>query len=204
MLTTSEFFDWADGKALDMDGVPASQPYQCVDLTKYYLLKKFGIKGFSFTTASNPHGYAKGLWENFDEYPELKGKFVKIKNTADFVPQKGDIVEWKGESPCGTAGHTAIATGKNIGTIRFYSLDQNWGGKHYCTDILHSYKSVYGVIRPLQKVTITELNVRDGAGTQYKKVGEIPKGTLVKPSKYENGWAYISAYGGWVAGNYLD
>ena len=204
MMTTSEFFDWADGKALDMDGVPASQPYQCVDLTKYYLLKKFGIKNFSFTTKSNPHGYAKGLWENFDEYPELKGKFVKIKNTPDFVPQKGDIVEWKGESPCGVAGHTAIATGKNIGTIRFYSLDQNWGGKHYCTDILHSYKAVYGVIRPLQKVTTTDLNVRDGAGTQYKKIGEIPKGTLVKPSKYTDGWAYIPAYGGWVAGNYLD
>lgn len=203
MMTKTDFLEWAKGRSLDYDGVP-DQPYQCVDEVKYYLDKVYGIKGFSFTTNSNPHGYAKGLWENFDEYPQLKGVFVKIKNTADFVPQKGDIVEWKGESPCGTAGHTAIATGKNIGTIRFYSLDQNWGGKHYCTDILHSYKAVYGVIRPLLKVTTTELNVRDGAGTNYKKVGEIPGGTLVKPSKYTNGWAYIPAYGGWVAGNYLD
>ena len=208
MMTTDEFFDWAEGKKLDYDGVPTSSSnpdlrYQCVDLIKYYLDKKFSIKNFSFTTKSNPHGYAKGLWENFDEYPQLKGKFVKVKNTPDFVPQKGDIVEWRAGDPCGKAGHTALSKGRNISTIRFYSLDQNWGVP-YCKTILHSYKGVYGVIRPLQKVTTTALNVRNGAGANYKWLGEIPKGTLVMPSKYENGWAYIPAYGGWVAGNYLD
>lgn len=203
MMTKTEWLKWADGRSIDLDGVPKDNPYQCADAAKSYVKKCYDID-FTFTSPSNPYGYVSGLYLYFDEHPEFKGKFIRIKNTPDFVPQKGDIVEWGAGDPCGKAGHTAVALGKSTDTTKWFSsLDQNWK-KPYCREVLHRYTGVLGVIRPLLKVTTTDLNVRDGAGTQYKKVGEIPGGTLVKPSKYTNGWAYIPAYGGWVAGNYLD
>lgn len=201
MMTKSEWLAWADGRSIDLDGVPKDNPYQCADAVKSYVKKCYGID-FTFTSPSNPYGYASGLYLYFDEHPELKGKFIRIKNTPDFVPQKGDIVEWGAGDPCGKAGHTAVAEGKNIGTYRFYSLDQNWK-KPYCREVLHSYKGVLGVIRPLQWVTTTDLNVRSGAGTDYKKVGEIPKGKLVTVLHWQDGWAQIGK-NEWVAGNYLD
>ena len=202
MLTKSEYLKWADGRAIDTDGVP-SQPYQCVDEVKDYLKKCYGIV-MTFSSPSNPHGYAKGLWYYFNEHPELQGKFIKIKNTPDFVPQKGDIVEWGTcEGVTGKAGHTALAEGINEGTTRFVSLDQNWGGKHYCTDVRHSYSGVLGVIRPLLKCTTAALNVRSGAGTSFPVIDELPKGTLVRPVKYSGSWACIGD-GRWVSAKYLD
>ena len=205
MKTKSEFLYWARGKSLDYDGVP-SQPYQCVDEVKFYLDQCYGIKNFTFTTNSNPHGYAKGLWFDFTKYPQLKGKFIRIRNTPDFIPQKGDIVEWDYcAGVTGEAGHTAIAEGikKIDSTQHFVSLDQNWGGKHYCAEIKHNYKGVLGVIRPLQKCTTADLNVRSGAGTNYPVVDELPKGTLVLPKKYQGNWAMIGE-DKWVSCNYLD
>ena len=202
MMTKSDFLKWANGKKLDYDGVP-SQPYQCVDEIKFYLEKCYGIKNFSFTTNKNPHGYAKGLWYNFDDYPQLKGKFIKIKNTPDFVPQKGVIVEWGTyDGVTGVAGHTAIALGKGNRST-FYSLDQNWGGKYYCAEIKHNYKGVLGVIRPLLKCTTANLNVRSGAGTNHPVVDELPKGTLVKPLEYKGNWARIGE-NKWCSAKYLD
>lgn len=210
MMTKSEFISWARGKKLDYDGVP-SQPFQCVDEVKFYLDKCYQIKNFSFTTNTNPHGYAKGLWYDFDKYPQLKGKFIKIKNTKSFIPKKGDIVEWdEYAGVTGIAGHTAVSEGKNSdSTSQFTSLDQNWGGKLYCTDIIHNFKGVLGVIRPLQKCTTAALNVRTGAGTNYPIVQKngtdyvLPKGTLVLPIKYKNNWAQIGE-NEWVSSNYLD
>lgn len=204
MMPITDYIGWARGKKLDMDGVPTDQPYQCVDLIKYAMEKCYGIKNFTFTTKSNPHGYAKGLFENFDEYPQLKGKFVKIKNTPSFVPQVGDIVEWgyyKGVT--GQAGHTALAEGENIGTSKFVSLDQNWGKQYFCTDVTHNYKGVLGVIRPLLKCTTANLNVRKGPGKTYEIVDVLDRGTLVKPLTYKNGWAKLGE-DRWVCADYIE
>ena len=127
MMTKSEWLSWADGRSIDLDGLPkGGNVYQCADAVKSYVKKCYGID-FTFTSPSNPNGYASGLYLYFDEHPELKGSFIRLKNTPDFVPQKGDIVEWGYcEGVTGKAGHTAVSEGKNIETYRFYSLDQNW------------------------------------------------------------------------------
>lgn len=203
-MLKSEFIPWAKGRQFDTDGVPKKQPYQCADETKVFLDKCADIKNFSFTLpVKNPNGYVKSLWENFDDYPQLRGKAVRIKNTPLFVPQLGDIVVWgEYEDLTGEAGHVATATGDNTGTKRFRSLDQNWG-KPYCRIVNHNYDGVYGVIRLLLKATITDLNVRSGPGTNYKVIEEYQKGTLVKPLSYSNGWARIGD-NMWVSANYLE
>lgn len=55
------------------------------------------------------------------------------------------------------------------------------------------------------KVTATSLNVRSGAGTQYKVVGSLKNGTIVTVVKEEGKWSNIT-YGnlkGWVSNAYL-
>ena len=204
MQPVNDFIKWARGRKIDTDGVPPDNPYQCADVIKSAMARCWGVKNFTFTSPSNPHGYAKGLFLYFDEHPELQGKFVKINNTPSFVPQEGDIVEWGTyEGLTGKAGHTALAEGKATDTTtRFTSLDQNWGGKHYCTDVRHSYAGVLGVIRPLLKCTLAALNVRSGPGTSYPVVDELPKGVLVKPLEYKGSWARIGE-GRWVSANYI-
>jgi len=212
-MTKTEYLKNIRGKKVDVDGVPQNQPYQCVDLVKDFWKKCYGIT-FSFSLPDkNPHGYAKSLWENFNDYPELQGKAVRIKNTASFTPQEGDVVVWRGgrnmESGVGIAGHVAVATGKNTGTVRFKSLDQNWGGKYYVAEVDHRYTDIYGVVRMLLKCTKADLNVRTGPGVKYsivQKNGEdfvLPKGTVFKPKAYQNGWAKYGE-GQWVSEKYLD
>lgn len=55
------------------------------------------------------------------------------------------------------------------------------------------------------KVTATSLNVRSGAGTQYKTVGSLKNGAVVSVIKEEGNWSNIT-YGsikGWVSSAYL-
>jgi N-acetylmuramoyl-L-alanine amidase len=55
------------------------------------------------------------------------------------------------------------------------------------------------------KVTATSLNVRSGAGTQYKTVSSLKNGAVVSVIKEEGNWANIT-YGsikGWVSSAYL-
>ncbi|WP_171005487.1 SH3 domain-containing protein [Bacillus sp. E(2018)] len=57
----------------------------------------------------------------------------------------------------------------------------------------------------LAKVTATSLNVREGAGTQYKVVGSIKNGSIVSIVKEEGNWSSVT-YGsmkGWVSSAYL-
>lgn len=205
MKTRTEFIEWARGRKIDTDGCPADQPYQCADVIKCAMKQVWNIPNFTFTTPSNPRGFARGLYDNFDEYPMLKGKFIKLPITAIDFPQKGDIVEWgyyKGVTT--EKGHTAFAEGRSIpANNQFISLDQNWGKKYYCADTTHNFKGVLGVIRPLLRCTTANLNVRSGAGTNYPKVDELPKGTLVKPLEYSGTWVRIGK-NRWVSANYLE
>ena len=58
----------------------------------------------------------------------------------------------------------------------------------------------------IKYVTATTLNVRSGAGTGYKKIGHLNKGTKVEiVTKLSNGWYKIkfnSSYG-YVSGDYV-
>lgn len=203
-MTKSEYAARVRGKKIDTDGVPAppKNPYQCADLIKDALAKVWNIRNFSFTLPDkNPYGYAKSLYENFDDYKQLKGKAKRIKNTAKFTPKLFDIVVWGDE--VGKAGHVALSLGVNYGTTEFMSLDQNWGKREYVAEVRHRYTGVLGVIRMLQLVTTADLNVRAGAGKSFDFVRELPKGSLVFPYETRNGYTRIGE-GEWVSSKYLE
>ena len=131
-MTFSEFVKEYNGKSFDYDGVAE---VQCVDLIKMYLDKVFNIK-------AGPWGNAKDYYLNFEKLPISK-YFRKIKNTASFIPVKGDICVWG--LGLNVYGHIAIATGEGD-TRYFYSYDLNWGSKNV-KKVLHSYRGFLGVLR---------------------------------------------------------
>lgn len=123
--------NWAyaqQGKSLDYDGAYGAQ---CVDLIKYYYAY--------FGKAS----YAKG---NGCDYVSnaLPDGWTRIKNTADFVPEPGDIAVWGTE--LSKYGHVAIILSAN--TSSFVSMDQNWPSGSPCKQVTHTYSKFWGVIRP--------------------------------------------------------
>lgn len=129
------------GKATDVDG---SAGVQCVDLAKAYLKEVFDVDFFAI-------GSAKNYFERFDRFAALRDKFVRIPNTPDFVPMKGDLAVW-GSSKGGGHGHVAICSGEGD-TRHFYSYDQNWDGKA-CKLVRHDYRGFLGVLRPRCRVLI--------------------------------------------------
>lgn len=141
-LNYGSFIEKYEGKATDFDGAAG---VQCVDLAKAYLLEVFGVPMFSV-------GSAKNYYEKFDEYPHIKAKFKRIKNTPDFVPAKGDIAVWDA-SKGGGHGHVAICTGEGTKNY-FYSFDQNWSVKK-CVKVYHNYSGFLGVLRAEDTEPIT-------------------------------------------------
>ncbi len=149
-----EFVNKYLGKATDYDGVSG---VQCVDLIKAYLHDVFGISAGSW-------GNARYYWISFNSRQPLKNNFTKIANTADFVPQRGDIVVWNNSVGNG-AGHVAIATGEGD-THNFYSYDQNWNGKPM-KKVQHTYSGVYGVLRPIDQSKVAAESVSNNSSESY-------------------------------------
>lgn len=133
------------GKAVDVDGTAG---VQCVDLAKAYLREVYDVPFFSV-------GSARNYFEKFTSYPALKAKFVRIENTPDFVPAKGDIAVWNGTKG-GGHGHVALCAGEGDKHY-FYSYDQNWDGKA-CKLVRHDYKGFLGVLRPRYKELLGDLS----------------------------------------------
>lgn len=132
-MNYNEFINKYVGKSIDYDGVSG---VQCVDLIKLYLDKVYNIKAGSW-------GNAKDYFINFDKLP-IKNSFEKIVNTANFVPDQGDICVW-GTGLGNKYGHVAIATGEG-NTRYFNSYDLNWGSKEVRL-VEHNYKGFLGVLR---------------------------------------------------------
>ena len=137
-MTLDAFVKKYLGTAIDADGAAGAQ---CVDLIKLYLKDCFEITPFSFG------GSARMLYENYSQMPERFCKaFVRIANTPELVPQRGDICVWGSGVGCGH-GHVAIATGEGD-THRFISWDMNWYGiEMHRQD--HNYAAFLGVLRPI-------------------------------------------------------
>ena len=151
-MNFTEFINTYNGKKVDYDKVAG---YQCVDLAKLYMNKVLGIKPYAI-------GNAEAYWYKYNQVDFLRDNFIKIPNTASFIPQKGDIVLWGLKH--GKYGHIAVADG--IGTTSyFYSYDQNWGINKAIHRVKHNYKSGFeGVLRPLAQDKIN--------GTNKYKVGD--------------------------------
>ncbi|MBM7690741.1 uncharacterized protein YvpB [Peribacillus deserti] len=72
--------------------------------------------------------------------------------------------------------------------------------------ISSSDQGVVNAASPAYTVTASSLNVRSGAGTNYSKIGSLPKGSSVQViQKLSNGWYKISYSGmtGYVSGQYV-
>lgn len=212
------FDDWVRtylGKATDYDGAYGAQ---CVDLAKLFENKVLGL-------TPQACGDAWSYYANFYNYKFLTDNFIRIANTREFIPKKGDMVVWN--KGLGANGHIAIASGE--GNLNyFYSYDQNWTGRHDpMTKIRHSYDYVYGVLRPknqsningsapaptpsssyLVKVTADVLNVRKGAGTNYGISTKVYKGQIYTIVQTVNNggytWGKLKSGAGWIALNYTQ
>ena len=154
------------GKATDYDGAYGAQ---CVDLIKMYLKYVFGITPKSI---GNAHAY----YDNFALHSYLTKNFIRIKNTPEFIPMKGDIcVFGKSFSKSHKCGHIGIAADDStLKLVRMY--DQNATGNNDALKIsTYDYnRNFLGVLRPIHREEIdgTKLyrvkkavNVREGAGT---------------------------------------
>ena len=168
-MNYNEFIEKYVGKSFDYDGVAG---VQCVDLIKMYLDKVFNIKAGSW-------GNAKDYYLNFEKLPISK-YFRKIKNTASFIPKKGDICVWG--LGLNVYGHIAIATGEGD-TRYFYSYDLNWGSKNV-KKVLHSYRGFLGVLRYKENLEEEELKTYKNGSTIETvyadsnctiKIGELEK-----------------------------
>lgn len=107
-ITRDEAVAWAmdrEGEYLDYDEAYGAQ---CVDLIKYYY-DMFGMAGYA---RGNGCDYASNL---------LPPGWTRIQNTADFVPEPGDVAVWG--TALSSAGHVAIILDADLHS--FVSMDQN-------------------------------------------------------------------------------
>lgn len=142
MQEVDNFFNRWRGKSLDVDGFPAEQPYQCVDVFHKYNQEVLGVGYIS----ASPVGGAIDYFNNFDGL-HLSQWYERISNdmsNASQLPQKGDVIVWG--TAMGTYGHIAIYESGNSSS--FTSFDQNFGGR-FCHDQSHGWASgVLGWLRP--------------------------------------------------------
>lgn len=63
----------------------------------------------------------------------------------------------------------------------------------------------YSVKDKIGTVTASALNVRDGAGTEYKIIGQLVKGKKVRIGFASGDWynVYFGDHGGWVSADYI-
>lgn len=127
-----QFYKKWNGKYPDYDGWYGSQ---CWDLAQYWSEMLGGPR----------------FWGDADDiYDQPGSTFMQIANTADAVPQRGDLVIWDGKLNDG-AGHVTIATGDG-NTNRFKGFGVNWptGSPAHVQE--HNYDYVKGFLRPINGI----------------------------------------------------
>lgn len=143
MITLDEFVSKYTGKGIDYDG---HYGFQCQDLYRMYVKEVLGFPQSPSVT---------GAKDNWDKY--LPDYYERIPNTPEGVPQKGDIIIWG--SNYGPFGHVAVCTEATVNTFKCFSQNDPTGAlpaiKWY-----KSYAGVLGWLRPIQKVTYSELEAR--------------------------------------------
>lgn len=182
MINFDEFINKTLGRRIDTDGFPSGQPFQCVDLTKYYndcYFSPFQVycstTGYAKDWANNK--YSNGLLDYYDE--------TAINNMI-----KGTLVVW-GNCRVAPDSHIGFFV-KDNGDGTFQCLQQN-APHPYVTLSNISYDGLIGAFIPknIEKYiptpatepkkehpiyeTLGDMYVRYGAGTNYgvKRVKEL-------------------------------
>lgn len=136
MILGSAFKKKYEGKEVDVDYFPKSQPFQCYDLWALFLTENYGVGNVIL----RPTGYAQDIWENFkglglDKYftkvagkPELgdwaiwnavKGSATPYSHVAMFLSDKGASIEVLGQNQPSPYVTTArIAKDNLLGYLR--------------------------------------------------------------------------------------
>lgn len=141
MTTPHEFFLDTINRKIDMDGVPKSQPYQCVDLFKYWLNKYYGISGSKSMCPQS--GYAKDIWNCFDQLG--LGQYFDKVPTNQMVD--GDWAIWNSGARSCPQSHVAMFR-KDNGNGTGIFLGQNQSGKTYVSQDNIYYSGMLGGLRP--------------------------------------------------------
>lgn len=128
-LSLAAFTDWA----LKQRHVYWLGKDQCVALVEAWL--------YNLRKPAIPCYYAYQIFNNAPS-----ASYLKIRNTATFVPRAGDVLVW--HERWGSAGHVAIAEPGSTQTVIF-SLDQNWSAYHAVTREHHHYtaENFIGAVR---------------------------------------------------------
>lgn len=140
-MNFQSFIDKTLGRRIDTDGVPKGQPYQCVDLAKYWNI--LYNPGFQITCTTT--GYAKD-WAN---NRRTNGILKYFKETAVNNMITGTLVVW---GNCRVAPYSHIGFFiKDNGNGTFRCLQQN-APHPYVTISNISYEGIIGAFIPNQLV----------------------------------------------------
>ena len=181
MINFDDFINKTLGRKIDTDGYPKAQPYQCVDLAKYYNDCYFS----PFQVYCSTTGYAKD-WAN-NKYNN--GLLDYYDETAVNNMIKGTLVVW-GNCRVAPDSHIGFFV-KDNGNGTFQCLQQN-APYPYVTLSNISYDGIIGAFIPknIEKYipkpeptpiknpiyeTLGDMYVRCGAGTNFgvKRVRDL-------------------------------
>lgn len=126
-MKLDDFISKYNGKTVDWDKQYGGQ---CVDLYRQYCHEVL-----DFPQSPAVEG-AADIWNTY-----LKNYFIRIANTSEGVPDKGDIVIWS-KNTGGGYGHVALFIEGTTGSFR--SFDQNWPKGSPCQVVNHYYTNVLG------------------------------------------------------------
>jgi hypothetical protein len=150
-----KYFQDHNGKPVDIDNYPKSQPNQCVDLIRLYATEALG-----FPKGTLAPGNAADI---FLKFPNIAGSqhFQKIRNLPWNVPQQGDIIffgapygkdvvkDKSGKDVVIYYGHTALVNTANVWKMTLF--EQNYGKDIAPRIAEHDYKGCLGWLRPILK-----------------------------------------------------
>lgn len=146
-MTLIQFIDrWINQKA-DFDNAYEGQ---CVDLVRYYIKQVLNYPQ-PYPTPKYAIRGAADFYENFETVSSLRDYYVRIPNTIDFIPKRGDIAIFN-RNTGGGDGHISIVIDGQHNDYEFYTFDQNWTRISFCEIVKHSYVNLLGVLRPNKNI----------------------------------------------------
>jgi hypothetical protein len=129
-MTKQEFFEYYNGKYIDLDNFPKDNPYQCMDEMHRYIVDVLGLPMSLFAAPT-----AIVAWNNAND--DRFEKIINDPNNPNQVPPEGAIIFWK-------TNHVAIVIEAKVGENKFTSLDQNYPTGSPCHIQEHTYSNIAG------------------------------------------------------------
>lgn len=157
-MSFQDFIDKTLGKAIDTDGVPKKQPFQCVDLAKYWNECYNG----DFQIYCTQSGYAK----DWAILKNSNGILKYFKETAVNNMITGTLVVW-GNCKVAPFSHIGFFV-KDNGNGTFKCLQQN-APKPYVTISDITYDGIIGAFIPNQLLKKPDPNSKTADQVLYPK-----------------------------------